>query len=434
MNMVSEIKGKHLGFDGCDTVELAKEFGTPLYVYSKTDIVSRIDELKECWIKPYPKNRIAYAAKAFCCMGMYKLCENEGISMDVVSGGELYTAMKAGINPAKLEFNGNNKLPKELEAAIDYGVERIVIDGVQELELIESICKKLGKKTDILIRVTPCVEVDTHDFIVTGRKDSKFGLNIEPEFIFPYVKRAIDSEYVNFHGFHFHLGSQLFDVKPFLDATAVMLQLMKDTREKFGFVCDELNIGGGPGVTYINEERPPYRYFYDPVLEKVEAFCKAEDYPMPAMICEPGRSIVAEAGLQLYTVGMTKEVIGIRKYAAIDGGMPDNIRPALYGAKYKGIVANRADEPADETVTICGKCCEGDSDMIIKDAPFAMPRTGDIIAVFSTGAYGYSMANNYNRNPIPGVILVEKGKAEWMVKPQTYEQMICCDVIPESLK
>ncbi len=155
---------------------------------------------------------------------------------------------------------------------------------------------------------------------------------------------------------------------------------------------------------------------------------------MPAMICEPGRSIVAEAGLQLYTVGMTKEVIGIRKYAAIDGGMPDNIRPALYGAKYKGIVANRADEPADETVTICGKCCEGDSDMIIKDAPFAMPKTGDIIAVFSTGAYGYSMANNYNRNPIPGVILVEKGKAEWMVKPQTYEQMICCDVIPESLK
>ena len=434
MNMVSEIKGKHLWFDGCDTVELAKEFGTPLYVYSKTDIVSRIAELKECWIKPYPKNRIAYAAKAFCCMGMYKLCENEGISMDVVSGGELYTAMKAGINPAKLEFNGNNKLPKELEAAIDYGVERIVIDGVQELELIESICKKLGKKTDILIRVTPCVEVDTHDFIVTGRKDSKFGLNIEPEFIFPYVKRAIDSEYVNFHGFHFHLGSQLFDVKPFVDATAVMLQLMKDTREKFGFVCDELNIGGGPGVTYINEERPPYRYFYDPVLEKVEAFCKAEDYPMPAMICEPGRSIVAEAGLQLYTVGMTKEVIGIRKYAAIDGGMPDNIRPALYGAKYKGIVANRADEPADETVTICGKCCEGDSDMIIKDAPFAMPKTGDIIAVFSTGAYGYSMANNYNRNPIPGVILVEKGKTEWMVKPQTYEQMICCDVIPESLK
>ena len=434
MNVVSEIKGKHLWFDGCDTVELAKEFGTPLYVFSKTDIVARIDELKECWIKPYPKNRVAYAAKAFCCMGMYKLCENQGISMDVVSGGELYTAMKAGINPAKLEFNGNNKLPKELEAAIDYGVERIVIDGVQELELIESICKKLGKKTDILIRVTPCVEVDTHDFIVTGRKDSKFGLNIEPEFIFPYVKRAIESEYVNFHGFHFHLGSQLFDVKPFIDATKVMLQLMKDTRERFGFVCDELNVGGGPGVTYINEERPPYRYFYDPILAEVEAFCKAEDYPMPAMICEPGRSIVAEAGLQLYTVGMTKEVIGIRKYAAIDGGMPDNIRPALYGAKYKGIVANRADEPADETVTICGKCCEGDSDMIIKDAPFVMPKTGDIIAVFSTGAYGYSMANNYNRNPIPGVVLVEKGKAEWMVKPQTYEQMICGDVIPELVK
>ena len=434
MNMVSEIKGSHLWFDGCDTVELAKEFGTPLYVMSKTDIVSRINELKECFVKPYPKNRIAYAAKAFCCMGMYKLCENEGISMDVVSGGELYTAMKAGIDPKKLEFNGNNKLPKELEAAIDYGVERIIIDGEQELALIEQICEKLGKKTDILIRVTPCVEVDTHDYIVTGRKDSKFGLNIEPEFIYPYVKKAIDSKYVTFHGFHFHLGSQLFDAKPFMDATNVMLDLMKETRERFGYVADELNIGGGPGVTYINEERPPYSYYYTPVLQRIEEWCKAEDYEMPAVICEPGRSIVAEAGLQLYTVGMTKVVTGIRKYAAIDGGMPDNIRPALYGAKYKGIVANRADEEPTETVTICGKCCEGDSDMIIRDSKFADPKTGDIIAVFSTGAYGYSMANNYNRNPIPGVVLVEKGKAEWMVKPQTYEQMICCDVMPESLK
>ena len=434
MNYVTEIRNGHLVFDGCDTVELAKEFGTPLYVYSKTDIVSRIDELKECFVKPYPKNRIAYAAKAFCCMGMYKLCENEGISMDVVSGGELYTAMKAGIDPKKLEFNGNNKLPKELEAAIDYGVERIVIDGVQELELIEQICRKLGKKTDILIRVTPCVAVDSHDYMVVGRKDSKFGLNIEPDLIFPYIQRAMDSEYVTFHGFHFHLGSQLFDVKPFLEATDVLLKLMEDTRERLRFTCDELNIGGGPGVTYVNEERPPYRYFYDPVLEKIAAWSAEKDYAMPAVICEPGRSIVAEAGLQLYTVGMTKEVIGIRRYAAIDGGMPDNIRPALYGAKYRGIVANRADEPAEDVVTICGKCCEGDSDMIIRDAKFADPRPGDIIAVFSTGAYGYSMANNYNRNPIPGVILVEKGKAEWMVKPQTYEQMTCCDVMPESLK
>jgi diaminopimelate decarboxylase len=219
-----------------------------------------------------------------------------------------------------------------------------------------------------------------------------------------------------------------------MDATNVMLDLMKETRERFGFVADELNIGGGPGVTYINEERPPYSYYYTPVLQRIEEWCKAEDYEMPAVICEPGRSIVAEAGLQLYTVGMTKVVTGIRKYAAIDGGMPDNIRPALYGAKYKGIVANRADEEPTETVTICGKCCEGDSDMIIRDSKFADPKTGDIIAVFSTGAYGYSMANNYNRNPIPGVVLVEKGKAEWMVKPQTYEQMICCDVMPESLK
>lgn len=432
--MVKEIKNGRLFFDGCDTVELAKQYGTPIYVYSKTDIVSRINEIKECFIKPYPKNRVAYAAKAFCCMGMYKLCQQAGISMDVVSGGELYTAIKAKIPPELIEFNGNNKLPKELEAAIDYGVERIVIDGEQELELIERICKEKNKVVDVLIRITPCVEVDTHDYIVTGRKDSKFGLNIEPEFLDPYIKHALESPYVKLHGFHFHLGSQLFDLKPYTQAVTVMLDLMKDTREKFGFTAGEMNIGGGFGVTYIDEKRPPFSFFLTPVMEQIENWCKKENYALPAVIIEPGRSLVAEAGIQLYTVGMTKVITGIRKYAAIDGGMPDNIRPALYGAKYKGVLANRAEEPATQTVTICGKCCEGDSDMIINDGKFADPRTGDIVAVFSTGAYGYAMANNYNRNPIPGVVLVEKGKSEWMVKPQTYEQMIAGDIIPDSMK
>lgn len=434
MSNIKEVKNGHLFFDGCDTVELAKEFGTPIYVYSKTDIVARIDELKECFVKPYPKNRIAYAAKAFCCMGIYKLCENEGISMDVVSGGELFTAMKAKIDPEKLEFNGNNKLPSELEAAIDYGVGRIIIDGEQELDLIEKICEANGQTTDILIRITPSVEVDTHDYIVTGRKDSKFGLNIDPEVIFPYIKKAIDSKYVRFHGFHYHLGSQLFDNKPMLDAVDVALELMKDCRERFGFAPGELNIGGGVGVTYTDEVRMPFSYFYTPILERIAAWCEKENYEMPAVICEPGRALVAEAGIQLYTVGMTKNIPGIRRYAAIDGGMSDNIRPALYGAKYGGLVANRADEPADETVTICGKCCEGDSDMIIKGGKFASPRTGDIIAVFSTGAYGYSMANNYNRNPIPGVVIVEKGKAEWLIKPQSYEHMTALDLLPDMLK
>ncbi len=434
MNKIIEVKNGHLYFDGCDTVKLAEEFGTPIYVYSKTDIVSRIDELKECFVDPYPKNRIAYAAKAFCCMGIYKLCENEGISMDVVSGGELFTAMKANIDPEKLEFNGNNKLPSELAAAIDYGVGRIIIDGEQELDLIERICEAKGKTTDILIRITPCVEVDTHDYIVTGRKDSKFGLNIDPEIIFPYIKRAIDSKYVRFHGFHYHLGSQLFDNKPMLDAVDVALELMKECRNRFGFAPGELNIGGGVGVTYTDEVRMPFSYFYTPILERVAVWCEKENYEMPALICEPGRSIVAEAGIQLYTVGMTKNIPGIRRYAAIDGGMSDNIRPALYGSKYGGVVANRADEATDEIVTICGKCCEGDSDMIIRGGKFASPCTGDIIAVFSTGAYGYSMANNYNRNPIPGVVLVEKGKAEWLIKPQSYEHMTELDLIPDLIK
>lgn len=431
--MIHEVKNGTLYFDGCDTTELAKQYGTPLYVFSETDIVSRFSELRECFLTKWENTRVAYACKAFCTPAMLKLVEREGMCIDVVSGGELYTAIAAGFPAEGIEFNGNNKLPAELEMAVDYGIGRIIIDSLQELSLIEAICKEKGKRMKVLYRVTPGVQADTHDYIITGKKDSKFGLPMDDEIIYPSIKAAIDSEYVDFLGVHFHVGSQLFEVRPFLEAVDTVLGLMKQTRERFGYTMTELNLGGGYGVTYTNEERQSYSYFLTPMMEKIEAFCATEGFPRPAVVIEPGRSIVAEAGMSLYTVGSIKDIPGVRKYVSVDGGMTDNIRPALYGAVYRGVVANKADAPAEDVVTVCGKCCES-GDVLMRDVKLAETEKGDIIAMFSTGAYGYAMASNYNNNPIPAVVLVKEGQSDLIVKRQSYEDIIRNAVIPERLK
>ena len=431
--MIREVKGSTLYFDGCDTTELAKQYGTPLYVFSETDIVGRFSELRECFLSKWENTRVAYACKAFCTPAMLKLVAREGMCIDVVSGGELYTAIAAGFPAEGIEFNGNNKLPAELEMAVDYGIGRIIIDSLQELSLIEAICKEKGKKMKVLYRVTPGVQADTHDYIITGKKDSKFGLPMDDEIIYPSIKAAIDSEYVDFLGVHFHVGSQLFEVRPFLEAVDTVLGLMKQTRERFGYTMTELNLGGGYGVTYTNEERKPYSYFLNPIMEKIDAFCKAEGFARPAVVIEPGRSIVAEAGMSLYTVGSIKDIPGVRKYVSVDGGMTDNIRPALYGAVYRGVVANKADAPAEDVVTVCGKCCES-GDVLMRDVKLTAVEKGDILAMFSTGAYGYAMASNYNNNPIPAVVLVKEGQSDLIVKRQSYEDIIRNAVIPERLK
>lgn len=431
--MIYEVKGNTLYFDGCDTTELAKQYGTPLYVFSETDIVSRFNELRECFLNKWENTRVAYACKAFCTPAMLKLVAREGMCIDVVSGGELYAAIAAGFPAECIEFNGNNKLPAELEMAVDYGIGRIIIDSLQELSLIEAICKEKGKKMKVLYRVTPGVQADTHDYIITGKKDSKFGLPMDDDIIYPSIKAAIDSEYVEFKGVHFHVGSQLFEVRPFLEATDTILELMRQTRERFGYDMTELNVGGGYGVTYTNEERKPYSYFLTPIMEKIDTFCKAEGFARPAVVIEPGRSIVAEAGMSLYTVGSIKDIPGVRKYVAVDGGMTDNIRPALYGAVYRGVVANKADAEATDTVTVCGKCCES-GDVLMRDVKLAEVEKGDVIALFSTGAYGYAMASNYNNNPIPAVVLVKEGQSDLIVKRQSYEDIIRNAVIPERLK
>jgi len=281
----------------------------------------------------------------------------------------------------------------------------------------------------VLIRITPGVMSSTHEYITTGKKDSKFGIPMDDDVIMPLVKQAIDSKYVDFYGIHFHVGSQLFDNSSYLQALDVMLGLAKKIKEEYAYDVKELNVGGGFGVTYIDEERKPYSYFIDPIMEKINSFYAEEmkGVKRPAVVIEPGRSMVAEAGLMLYTVGSIKDIKGIKKYVSIDGGMTDNIRPALYQALYTGIVANKANKPKTDKVTICGKCCES-GDILIKDIDIAKPEAGDIFAIFSVGAYGYSMASNYNKNPIPGAIMVKNGKDRMIIKPQTYENMISREI------
>ncbi len=431
--MIREIKDGVLYFDGCNTVELAHKYGTPLYVISQTDITEKFTELKRDFLSKYENTRVAYACKAFCTKGMIKLCQREGMCIDVVSGGELYTAMEAGFPAEQIEFNGNNKLPSEIEMAVDYGIGRIIVDGLQELDIIESICREKGKTVKILYRITPGVKADTHDYIITGKKDSKFGIPLDEHILYPQVERAIKSPYVEFLGFHFHVGSQLFDNSPYLQAVDAVMEHVKAVKEKFGYGVREINLGGGFGVKYTDEERKPYSYFTDPMMKKIKAFCEDIDIPMPAVVIEPGRSIVAEAGLTLYEIGSIKDIPGVRKYVSVDGGMGDNIRPALYQSQYEGIVANKASLDRDDRVTVCGKCCES-GDILIKDHMItSKAEAGDIFAIFSTGAYGYSMALNYNRNPIPAVVMVKEGKSEIMVRRQTYADMIAGDIIPKTL-
>lgn len=429
--MIFEEKSNTLYIDGCSSTELAEQYGTPLYVFSETEIVARIGEIREQFLKRYPNTRAAYAGKAFCVLAMCKILEREGMALDVVSGGEIYTAMKAQFPAERIEFNGNNKERWEIELAVDYGVGRIIIDGMRELELIESVCKEKGKKIPVLYRITPGVHGDTHEYIVTGKKDSKFGIPLDEEVIYPAIERAIASQWVTFKGLHFHVGSQLFDNSSHLQALEVMLELYAQTHKRFGFAMTELNIGGGFGARYVDgDERQDFTYFLDPMMQRIEQVCSQLGTVRPTIVIEPGRSIVAEAGITLYTVGEIKEIPDVRTYVSINGGMTDNIRPALYQATYTGVVANRVSEPKTQTITLCGKCCES-SDVLIKDLAVAPLQSGDLFAVFSTGAYGYSMSSNYNKLQTPPVVLVKEGKHGLIVRGQTLDQLIENELLPE---
>ncbi|MDR1028214.1 MAG: diaminopimelate decarboxylase [Clostridiales Family XIII bacterium] len=428
---IFETRDNTLYFDGVSTTWLAAEFGTPLYVFSKTEIVKRIAEIKKEFLYKHKNTRVAYASKAFLTLAMCRVVEEQGLSLDVVSGGELYTAIRAGFPTERIEFHGNNKSYAELEMAIEYGVGHIIIDAFDELSVIEELCERYGKTVKVLYRITPEVDADTHRHISTGGKGSKFGFSMEESVIYPLLKEAIDSEYVTLAGIHFHVGSQLFENAGHLQALKKALALFKGVRDRYGYELPEINVGGGFGIAYTSEdERKSFGYFLDPIMEETERFCRANGLTRPTIVTEPGRSIVGESGITLYTVGSVKEIEGVRTYVSVDGGMSDNIRPALYGAKYEGMIANKANAIPTTTVTVCGKCCES-GDKLIKDALFVEAQRGDILAVFSTGAYGYSMANNYNKQPIPAAVMVEEGKARLIVKRQSYYDLIRNELLPE---
>ncbi|MCI8609847.1 MAG: diaminopimelate decarboxylase [Firmicutes bacterium] len=432
--MIKKVCGNTLYFDGCNTVELAKKYGTPLYVVSETDILEKCQEFRDCFLNKYPNTRVAYASKAFLPLAMARLMDREGMCLDCVSGGEIYTAKMAGFPAERIEFNGNNKSPKEIEEAVAFGVGRIIIDSETELPIIEEICKEKGKIMNVLYRVTPGIAADTHDHMVTGKKDSKFGIDLEPETIFPAIEAAINSQYVNFLGFHFHVGSGIYQNEPYLDSLEIVLDLVKAVKEKYNYDIKELNVGGGFAITFVkNEQRPPYKYFLDPIMERIEKFSADLGIERPSVVIEPGKGIVGEAGITLYTIGSIKEIKNVRKYVAVDGGMTDNIRTELYGAVYEGVVANKMDQPADDLVTICGRCCES-GDIVIYDIPIATPERGDIFCVYSTGGYNYSMSSNYNKVVDAPVVLVKEGRDELIVKRQTYDELIQGEIIPDSLK
>ncbi|MDR1953516.1 MAG: diaminopimelate decarboxylase [Clostridiales Family XIII bacterium] len=428
---IFETRNNTLYFDGVSTTRLAAEFGTPLYVFSKSEIVKRITEIKEMFLDKYKNTRAAYASKAFLTIAMCRIVEERGLSLDVVSGGELYTAIRAGFPAERIEFHGNNKSREELEMAIEYGVGHIIIDAFDELSMIEELCARYGKTTNVLYRITPEVNADTHKYISTGKRGSKFGFSVDESVIYPLLKEAIDSKYVTPAGLHFHIGSQLFENDSRMRALAEALKIYKGVRDRYGYELTEINVGGGFGIVYTSEdERKPFSYFLDPVMDETERYCRENGLPVPTIVIEPGRSIVGEAGITLYTLGSVKEIDGVRTYVSVDGGMSDNIRPALYNAKYEGMIASKAGETPAKTMTICGKCCES-GDKLIKDALLADAQRGDILAVFSTGAYGYSMANNYNKQPIPAVVMIEESRARLIVKRQSYHDLIRNDVFED---
>lgn len=428
----------HLSIGGADTTELAARFGTPLYVMDEQYIRDMCAAYSKAIRTDYGGNGLVlYASKAFSCMAIYRIAEQEGIGVDVVSGGELYTALKAGFPAEKICLHGNNKLATELSLAVESGVGLIAVDSYTELDKLDALCAEKGKRQEILLRINPGVEAHTHRFIQTAKTDSKFGFSVADGTAEKITAYALKKKHLDLKGYHCHIGSQIFEKQSFALAAEKMLGFMAEMRDKLGFTASVLNLGGGYGIWYAEGDArqsvSDYTAYLRTVIEAVKTNAAKFAMPEPYLLIEPGRSIVGEAGITLYTVGAIKDIPGVKKYVAVDGGMFDNPRYALYQAKYTAILANRAKEPATERVSVAGKCCES-GDIVCADVDLPAAKEGDILAVLSTGAYNYSMASNYNRNAVPPVVLVKNGKADYIVKPQSYEDIVRNDVIPESLR
>ncbi len=428
----------HLEIGGADCVELAKKFSTPLYVYDEAHIRNMMRVFKNTLINEYNGNgQVLYASKAFSCETVYAIAKSENIGVDVVSGGELYTALAAGFPAEEIYFHGNNKLVRELEFALDSKIGNIVVDSYREADILNEMCGARGIKQNVLVRINPGVEAHTHAYVQTARTDSKFGFSVSDGAAKSICEHILSKSNLNLKGYHCHIGSQIFEKQSFVIAAEKVLDFSAKIKEELGFEASVINLGGGFGVWYTDEDPKlklhDYEDYLKALISAVKRKSKEHNLKEPYLLIEPGRSIIAEAGITLYTVGAIKNIPGIKKYVAIDGGMFDNPRYALYQSKYTVLLANRANEPCTEKVSIAGKCCES-GDLIAVDVPLPEAESGDILAVLTSGAYQYSMASNYNRNFVPAAILVNGGKADYIIKPQTYEDLVRNDVIPERLK
>lgn len=414
-------------FCSVDSVYLARKYSTPLYVMSQDIIEEKIDYIKVNFLDKYPRTYAYYASKAFLTKAMAKIIKKSEMGIDVVSYGELYTALDAGINPDKIMFHGNNKSKDELEFALERGIGRIVVDGISELKLLIELAGK-SFTTKILLRISPNVEAHTHKYISTGQLDSKFGLSFASKDLDEAIELAIKSEHIDFKGFHFHVGSQLFDNEAHVESTKKAMELIKEIKDKYDYEIEDLNVGGGFGVRYTAEDEPmPLEYFTDAIMEEVIALADKYEITRPNIFIEPGRYIVAEAGITLYTVGSVKNIESVRKYICIDGGMADNPRPALYQAKYSACIANKMYDEDTELVTVAGKCCES-GDILIWDINLPKVERGDILAVMGTGAYNYSMSSNYNKLAKPAVVMIHDKEDRLIVQRESYEDLLKNDL------
>lgn len=419
----------NLTIGGCDAVELSEQFGTPLYVMDEDAIRLHCRAFRESIEKYYDgKGRCVYASKAFTCLAMARIIQEEGLGMDVVSGGELATARKAGVDPQLLVFHGNNKTAEELSFALEQGVGRIVVDNPDELKRLCEVARSMGKTVDVLLRIKPGIDAHTHSFVQTGQIDSKFGFALENGEAMQAVQDVLAEDRLCLKGLHCHIGSQIFEIAPFEHAAQVMLQFMAQIRDQAGVVLEELNLGGGFGIQYLSsDDAKPYEAFMQRVSSVIHSTCADIGLPVPFILLEPGRSIAGPAGTTLYRVGGVKEIAGVRNYVSVDGGMTDNPRYALYQSDYTVLIANRMKEEADYKATIAGKCCES-GDLLQENVMIPKPQPGDVLAVCCTGAYNYSMSSNYNRIPRPAVVMVRDGEPRVVVRRETYDDLMRNDL------
>ncbi len=426
-NMKAE--GSKVTLAGVDLLDIAKQFGTALYVYDEDHIHHQLSSYRDEFRACYPQSNIVYAAKAFCCVAMDRIVAEEGCYIDVASGGELAIAKAAGFPMDHVVAQGNNKSQAEIEECIDAGIGFFVVDTHEELERISAYAAAQGKKQRVIIRVCPGIEADTHAYIQTANEDSKFGFNIRNGAAEEALVFALSLPGIDMAGFHCHIGSQIFELTSYVEAINTMFAFMNDMRTSHDFVAQIFDMGGGLGISYTIYDRPStIAQFAAVSTGAIHANCSEYDYPYPEIFTEPGRSIVANAGLTLYTVGSVKTVPTICTYVAIDGGMTDNIRTALYGSKYEAFVVNNADKPRDVICDIVGKHCES-GDVVVKNSPLQACEAGDVICVLGTGAYCNEMASNYNKQVRPGVVFVKDGEAREVVRRETYDDLLRRDVI-----